>query len=223
MKKLNIVDEYGAKRRFYPSGPRISYKEFRYASNRSLGKIIVSQKLIGDYGLCSRTSLGNELLFNIKVNEIADQLYSQNIHFGFFAEALHVIGRNAKVLGPVVKCILLRKLSRNSIASALRSGAISEDDIGRNFKLFFGKIDRTVQNKRPDQEKLDILQRLGVLVLEPGCSLPIVSRSRTPIRGPSKPAKYPHPRPPIEKVDPEEIIKKKQLSLPGMGKPESKD
>lgn len=224
MKKLNIVNVYKAKRRFYPHGPKISYKEFRYAFNRSLDKIRVAQRLIGDYGLCSRTSLGNELLFDVNINDIADHLYSQNIHFGFFAEALHVIARNAKALGPVVRHVLLRKLGQNNIKIALESEAISEDDIGRNFKLFFEKIDRTIKIKRSDQEKLDILQRLGVLVLEPGCSLPIVSRSKSPIRGPSKITKYPHPRPPIKEVDPEKIIsEKRQPNLPGLEKPKSEE
>ncbi len=187
-----------ARRPFWPAshgGRVIHVSEFQPLLKEQKGKITVALRLIRDpaNGLDRITYLGEKLLAGLtdpNLNRhLANYLYSVKlnnpIHPRFFAEALHVIASHGKALSPSLERVRLRMLGRERIARALDSGDVKLMDIGREFERF---------SQRPVQERLQILEKLGVLVLKSGASLPQVY--------PPKPVPGLDPRPPIEKVDP---------------------
>jgi len=156
----------GARKPFWPAphgGQAIHVSDFQRALKTQCGKIMVGLRLATDpaNGIASVTYLGENLLSKIRPNrDIANYLYvTATIHPRFFAEALHVIASNSKTLAPHTQKIQLRLLGRENLKKALDSGAVNALDIGKNFNRF-GSL--------PLEQKLSVLEKLGVIQLKPG-------------------------------------------------------
>jgi len=168
---------------FFPGGYKFRLRDFQDALRKQQGKIRISKQLIQRYGLAPKVKLGTNPLLSVR--DLATYLYDNTIHPRFFAEALHVIASKAKRLEPHLSSIQLRKLRRDNLATALGTGAIDQDDIGRSFQLFC---------QQPVSKKLYILQKLGVLVFQ---KEPKIAKPENP--------RVLEPRPPIKKIDPKQL------------------
>lgn len=166
---FHIVWKYTlrAAKRLFPNGPEVTIRDFQDTLKRQKRKLETSFDLIDRYGLSPKVYLGNTQVTTR--TDIATYLYDNAIHPRFFAEALHLIASKAKELETHVCRVQLRNLRRDSMGNAFKQRKIKEYDIGRNFMLF---------SKKPFQRKLEILENLGVLVLNPGSSLPTLSCSK---------------------------------------------
>lgn len=166
-----IVYKYtaGAEKPFLPNGNAYSLFHFQRAFSQLGGKIRLSESLLQQYGLKPKVYLGRQLLFDI--DHVATYLYDNAIHPRFFAEALHVIASHSTMLDRLVERIQLRNLRRDQIATTLNLGMIARTDLGENFEVF---------ETKPIKERLEILEKLGVLVLKPGASLPTAPASAPP-------------------------------------------
>lgn len=144
-----------AEKPFFPGGSKISKGSIESALSYHKESIIDSGNRLFERGI--ELKLGNELLSDIANRKVLGwYLYKNVIHPKFFAEALEVIADECSDLGLRSEDILLTKLDRYSIASAVK-GAIRESDIGVYFENF--------ENKTPN-EKIEILKALGVLKLK---------------------------------------------------------
>jgi hypothetical protein len=189
---------YRSKKPFFRNGKKRTIRSFQDALKAQKSKLEISLSLIGNerYGLREIILLkrGRPLLETVlnpeKRNELANTLYEAAIDPRFFSEALHLIAAKAVVLKPLLKEVRLRNLRRDNIAHAIRQQKMDVADIGENFQLF---------STQPVSKRLEILKRLGVLVLKRGASLTQQSpaaESRVPF------LRETAPRPSIKRVVP---------------------
>lgn len=171
---------------FWPAshgGQKIHVREFQNLLIAQRNKVLVGLRLASDpaNGIASMTFLGQTLVSRLRPNlDIANYLYKDGIiHPRFFAEALHVIASNSKALAPHTLKIQLKQLGRNSLKSTLDSGAISTQEIGKEFDRF--------SSLKP-QEKLEVLQKLGVLQLKQGSTIEDILVNRPQKHQPDPPA-----------------------------------
>lgn len=147
-------------------------------------KLLLSLRLLLDYGIYPMVMLGdkpilqpedsvilrehwrtdNQILLRLSINQhknkkISDYLYRNCIHPIFFVDAIHLIGTKAIELKECVAEIRLRNLGRDAIGHA--SG-----DLTNAAYLINGNFDEF--SRQPAQERLRILEKLGVLVMKPG-------------------------------------------------------
>jgi hypothetical protein len=186
----HIVWKYSlrAGKPFFPNGRDIPIRNFQNTFRQLLGKINVSLKIIRDYGLADRVLLGKKPV--TATRELASYLYDNTISPVLFANALNSIAHKAKELKEHVVQVQLRNLRRDHLAEAIRQGTIGEAQFGNNSAFFEGLS---------LEQRLHVLELLGVIVLQPGHQLPT---SRT-----AQPA--PDQRPPIERVS----VAERQLDL----------
>ena len=190
-----------SKKKFFPGGLRISISDFQYYLKGQKAKIGVSFLLINRYAMAPKIYLGKLHLF--APQKIASYLYRETIHPRFFAEALNLIATNAKELKPIIKKIQLKNLRRESIARALDKNKIQIDDLGYHFHLF---------SKKTVAQQLEILQKLGVLILKDGASLPADPKPKKEENPPF--LRETRPRPPIRRVPASKISRQgPQLDL----------
>jgi hypothetical protein len=152
-----------ARRSFYPGGPDVSVRVFQSILKDERVRLDNDLLTLQSHGLAARVKLGRESILFAK--QRANYLYENNIHAGFFAETMHLLARQAAALAPLVDAVNLKRLGRESIEQALKGGRANHTDFGHSFELF-GAATRT------DRERLEILEKLGVLKLSPGRSLP---------------------------------------------------
>jgi len=221
---FHTVPKYspGAKRPFYPKGPKLALRTFQDILRVQEKKIRISHKILKDYGLSERVWLGKKKLseYLSEHGDLATYLYDNYIHPRFFAVALHLIATKSKELAPSLAKVQLLNLNRSSIANAIKkhqikAGGIGEGgDIGQYFEVF-APIPKGSKEKSPEvksyREKLEILEKLGVLIFQE-------AKKATPAIKP--PIKI-EPKPPIKRIDPHKktAIKKKQLDLFNGSKP----
>jgi hypothetical protein len=191
---------YGSKKPFFPGAKRIAIRDFQAALKTQKGKLEISLSLIENkkYGLGKIVFLkrGRPLLEAVsnpaKRNELTNSLYIATIDPVFFTEALHLIATKATDLKPLLEKVLIQKLGRGSIKKALNEKKIERTDIGESFQLF---------SEHEIPKRLEILEKLGVLVLKKGASLPKPPPPKKPETPPF--LKETRPRPPIRRVQPE--------------------
>jgi len=170
---------------FFPRGPEFPVEQFQGKLASLSKKLLLTLRLLLDYGIHPMVMLGdkpivqpedrallnerwrtdNAILMGISINrhrnkKISDYLYKNCVHPVFFVGVIHLIGTKAAELKECVAEIKLRNLGRDAIERAMQSGRINALDLNNgNFDEF---------SKRPAQERLRILEKLGVLVMKPG-------------------------------------------------------
>jgi hypothetical protein len=169
---------------FSPRGPEFPVEKFQEKLESLSKKLLLSLRLLLDYGIYPMVMLGdkpilqpedsvilrehwrtdNQILLRLSINQhknkkISDYLYRNCIHPIFFVDAIHLIGTKAIELKECVAEIRLRNLGRDAIGHA--SG-----DLTNAAYLINGNFDEF--SRQPAQERLRILEKLGVLVMKPG-------------------------------------------------------
>lgn len=160
----------GAQKPFFPGGGIIPLRCFQNEFLRHTAKIMVAERLIGQYGLRAQVKLGKRLLAD--VSHIATHLYKNAIHPRFFTEVLHFISSHADEIKPRLIRAQLANLRREIIRQALKDGKVTTQEIGEEFEMF---------SQKDAAQKIDLLERLGVLELTPPPQPP---RRRMPLNDP---------------------------------------
>ncbi|MBU1027190.1 MAG: hypothetical protein KKA31_05605 [Candidatus Margulisbacteria bacterium] len=163
-----------AAKSFYP-GSRIKLPKYSFQNCLSnvLGKIAFSIRLLVNYGLADITFLGGPPhdripVVQYTVPDLSKYLYETVIHPRFFADTVHLIGTYAETLKPRLDLVNLRNLRREQIENAITDKKIKPKQLDQWFGHDFSKF-----AKLPEQQRIKILEILGVLVLKEGASLPL--------------------------------------------------
>ncbi len=156
-----------------PGRPKWSKCSFQNCLSDVLGKIAFSIGLLVKYGIADITFLGGHPpnqtpVAQYSVPALSKYLYDAVIHPRFFADALHLIGSYAKTLKPRLALVNLRNLRREQIEKAIEDKKIKPEQLDQLFGYTFTEF-----AKLPVQQRIQILEILGVLVLKPGASLPL--------------------------------------------------
>jgi hypothetical protein len=166
---------------FYPNGRDIPIRNFQDAFRHLRGKINVSLDVIRQpkYELNARTLLGRHPVTEVK--ELAVYLYDNTISPRLFAVAVNSIACWAEKLKGQVVQIQLRNLRRDHLKEEALQRTVKEAQLERNAAYF---------ENLPIDQRLQVLEQLGVITLVPGHQLPA---RRTAQQEPDR-------RPPIERA-----------------------
>ena len=184
-----------AKKVFFPDGRMISVREMQDTLKSLKGKIALSFDLLRTYGLVAKVTLGEQELEYFNPKKLGSYLWDNAINPAFFAEAVHLVASRSASLSSCIKTVRLLSLKREKLAEVFARGEISRSEIGSNFEGF---------PRLTTERKMEILVSLGVIILNPGTTLPIKTEP-TPPPASTQEAKKPEPAfpsPPIRQLTP---------------------